>query len=451
MFMHSQFRKNLRSLLFVAALTPIASNLFAQNTEAAENQLSISAQLRPRLEIRDGAFRPLLKNEKTAGLISERIRFGFDYSYKNTLEVKIVPQTVSIWGQANMVQGAENNGNRFALFEAWSKLKMDDNWSAKLGRQVISLDDERFFGELDWAQGGRAHDALSFQYQKNNINFRSFFAYNQNYKALYGNNLSNPTGNSYSTMDALPYKWMQTLWLGINLDKSNKLSFLFTNLGLQQAVTPIDSIVRYSQTLGLNYNHHNQKLDASIAAYYQGGRNITGTKTNAYMLAGYLGASLNKNWQIGLGSDFVSGNDVGVAQTKNTAFNPYFHTGHKFYGAMDYFYSGNGHKNVGLSDTYLRFNYKNDKGLGLIFAAHQFITPNTVKTSTITYKNDLGQEFDFTISQKLNKFASLSGGYSFYVGTPTLNYLKSTIGAKDYQQWGWLSLNITPTLIKTKF
>lgn len=438
------------SLSLLATLSSL-SLLKAQQTTEADNQFTISAQLRPRLEIRDGAFRPLLPHENTAALISERIRLSLNYQYKNQLEISISPQTVGIWGQANMVQGAENSGNRLSLFEAWSKLNLSSRWNIKLGRQVISLDNERFFGELDWAQGGRAHDALSVQYRHNKTDLRGYFAYNQNYKTLYGNNLNNPSGNVYSTADALSYKWMQTLWLGLQLNKQSKLSLLATNLGLQNATAPKDTAIHFTHTVGANFSHQGNKLSANLAAYYQCGKNISGIKTSAVLVAGYIGTQLNKQWQLGLGTDVLTGNDLGVTQTKNKAFNPYFHTGHKFYGSMDYFYAGNGHQNVGLSDTYLSVGFKSINGLAISVTAHQFFTPNAVKSDFYSYHRDLGQEIDVMLSFKINKFSSLSGGYSSYFTTPTLSFLKTTLTAKPYQQWAWVSINVNPTLLRSKF
>jgi hypothetical protein len=445
--MFTSLQKQKKFLLLLLA----ATGLQIGNSMAQDNQLSVSAQLRTRIELRDGSFRPLLPNERPAALISDRVRLSINHQYKDILEVKIVPQTVSIWGQANMVQGVENSGNKLALFEAWSRLRLAENWAIKMGRQVISLDDERFFGELDWAQGGRAHDALSIQYKQAKIDLRGYFGYNQNYKALYGNNASNPTGNLYNTTDALPYKWMQTVWLGYQVSKQTKLSFLINNLGLQQSLVVTDTLVRYQQTYGTTLNYQGKKIGSQVAAYFQGGRNINGVTTQAYMLSAQVNGIINPKWSIGLGSDLMSGNDLGFAQNKNTAFNPYFHTGHKFYGAMDYFYSGNGHKNTGVSDTYLNIGFQASPAFNAKLSAHQFFTPNRVKNINTTFKSDLGQEIDITLSHKFNKFAALSGGYSFYLASPTLNYLKNTVLAKPYQNWAWMSLNITPTLVSTKF
>ena len=436
------------SSLFLLA----TKKLSAQSTDSIKNELTIAAQIRPRFEMRDGAFKPLNKNEKPATLISQRSRITIDYVYKNVLSIRISPQSVSIWGHANTVQGVENSGNRIGIFETWAKLQISKNWNLKMGRQVISLDDERFFGELDWAQGGRAHDALAIQYEKNKFNVKGFLAYNQNYKSLYNNNINNPAGNLYSTNDAFSYKLMQTIWTGFTVGKKSTLSFLVTNLGLQHA----DSITAnpttfYSQTFGANYMGKGKKITGNVSAYFQSGKNNLGNTTEAYLLAASVNYPFTKKWNAGLGSDWVSGNKVGIPQTNNRSFNPYFHTGHKFYGAMDYFYVGSSHKNAGLSDNYISLQYKPEKNNIIQVAIHQFFSTAKVVSGTKSISKNLGQEMDFSYSHKLNSFSNIVGGYSFFLPTSTLKYLKNSSVDNRFPQWAWLSINITPTILKNYY
>lgn len=438
-------------LFFIFAFSATA---IAQNFGTTENKLDVGVQFRPRLEFREGAFRPLNKGEKPAALISQRTRIAVDYQYEDKLSIRISPQNVSVWGQGNMVQGVENSGNRMSLFEAWAKLNLSPTWNLKMGRQVISLDDERIFGELDWAQGGRAHDAVAIQMQNNDVEFKGFFAFNQNYGMNYGNNINNPAGNYYNTQDAFPYKWMQTLWAGFALDSQSKISLLATNLGLQNYSSENpgqDTSTYFTQILGANYFFTGDAVKGQLSGYYQGGKDQKGTKMNAYLFSAALDYGFHPGWQIGVGSDLLSGNDVGSTADENKAFNPYFHTGHKFYGGMDYFYVGNAHGNVGLSDTYLKLNYKNNKGLSLGAVFHQFFTPNNISLGSESYSKNLGQELDFTFGYTLNKFASLVGGYSFYLNTSTVDYLKNVADAGGYQQWAWLSVNITPRIFSAKW
>ena len=225
-----------------------------------------------------------------------------------------------------------------------------------------------------------------------------------------------------------------------------------TNLGVQNASSSLDSAKTiFSQTYGANYFGNGEKWSGNVSAYYQGGKGIKDVKNQAYLIAASVNYKIDDNWNIGVGSDFVSGNDINETSGKNHAFNPLFHTGHKFYGSMDYFYSGNGHGNVGLSDTYLKVNYKGKQGYNINLAVHQFATPNQIKDIFKTYKSNLGQEVDLTVSYKLNKFAAIMGGYSFFINSPSLSYLKNVPNSQKYQQWGWVSINITPTLFHTKF
>ncbi|HMZ46128.1 MAG TPA: alginate export family protein [Chitinophagaceae bacterium] len=451
----SSAKIDLKSSVLIIFSLIFSFSAISQTTDSSVNNLKVQIQFRPKLEVRDGAFRPLAKKEEPAVLVSERIRLNINYSYKNIFTLKISPQTVGIWGQANAVQGVENSGNKIALFEAWTNFNLSNTWNIKLGRQVISLDDERFFGELDWAQGGRTHDALSFLYKKNNVNVKSYFAFNQNYKSLYNNNSYNPAGNLYNSNDAVPYKTMQTLWVGFNANAISTFSFLFTNIGLQQAanLNNTNAAVHQSQTFGINYFNAGKTTFGNLSAYWQTGKNIAGTKTQAFLLAGSIGYKFSNKTKIMVGTDWVSGNDIGQAKppTTNNAFTPYFHTGHKFYGNMDYYFAGNGHQNAGLSDSYLNLQCTPTKKLNATIAVHQFYTTNKISSQLKNYSKNLGQELDFSLQYKPNSFTSLSCGYSFYVTTPTIHYLKNTTGSKDYQQWLWLSLNVTPTLLISKF
>jgi hypothetical protein len=54
------------------------------------------------------------------------------------------------------------------------------------------------------------------------------------------------------------------------------------------------------------------------------------------------------------------------------------------------------------------------------------------------------------LSYVINKFTTLKGGYSCYLTTPSINYLKTPNVGPGYQQWAWLGLTVNPTLFKTK-
>lgn len=440
----------------LAGLSLLAHSPLSAEQGEIENQFSMDAQLRPRAEFRHGVFQPLpSKDSKPAALISQRTRFTLNYQYKNLLQVKITPQMVSVWGQENMNQGAASS-NALTFFEAYARLNLKPNSGFVIGRQVISLDDERFFGELDWAQGGRSHDAISYQLSRPKGEFKSYFSFNQNYREVYGNNLGNVSGNEFSPVGASSYKWMQTAWGQYNINDHHAISALIANIGFQDADQADGwegkAKTYFSPTMGINYKHQKDGWKVNLSVYYQTGKNAMGASTQAYLASIKMDKAINEKWAVGAGADLVSGNDIkSQSSSKNRAFIPYFGTNHKFYGFMDYYYAGNGHKGSGLVDLNAQASFQPTSKLQLSLVFHQFLSPNKIKSIDDTkFKQNMGQEIDLGINYDIHKFAKLMGGYSLYASSNTLDFLKNTPQATATQHWLWLSLNINPKLFEIK-
>ena len=132
----------------------LPSMAYTQNTEK-ENEFSMSMQIRPRAEYRNGAWFPRNEGVKAASSINNRARLSIDYK-RSDLEIKMSAQHVGVWGQDPQI---DKNG-RFVLNEAWAKLDFGHGLFAQLGRQALVYDDERILGGLDWNVAGRYHDAL---------------------------------------------------------------------------------------------------------------------------------------------------------------------------------------------------------------------------------------------------------------------------------------------------
>lgn len=143
---------------------------FSLAAHSARAQFSLSGQLRPRAELRDGYGILPAKGYKAAGFVSQRTRLMFNY-HASRIIFQTTVQDVRLWGQdASTI--SINDGNRLGLHEAWAELilfnKKDtsiksspfDYLALKVGRQELVYDDERLLGNLDWAQQGRRHDAL---------------------------------------------------------------------------------------------------------------------------------------------------------------------------------------------------------------------------------------------------------------------------------------------------
>jgi hypothetical protein len=131
------------------------------STNAAAQTFELSGQIRPRAEYRHG-YRSLIgDNVKPAFAVSQRTRLNLNYFSKQFNSV-ISIQDVRIWGDVASANKSDING--LMVHQAWGELFVTQKFSIKAGRQTISCDDQRIFGNSDWTQQSRSHDALLIKY-----------------------------------------------------------------------------------------------------------------------------------------------------------------------------------------------------------------------------------------------------------------------------------------------
>ena len=427
------------------AILPIVAGtmLFAQ-----ENEFDMSLQLRPRTEYRNGAYRPLQTGEEPAILTHNRTRLTMNYSNGDKLKMRVSLQNINIWGQANQVQPLDATNNNIGLFEAYADIKLSENMRTKIGRQMIALDDDRIFGTFDWHPAGRSHDALNISWKKQNTEVQTYFAFNQNYNTI--GNVNNPAGQYFSPENAQPYQHLQMIYAKYNFTPKHYLSVLANNIGFKDFKT--DNKTYNMQTIGANYFGNGNLWNVRLSAYYQFGETNVGRKTSATLLSAVVDYKINKPSKIGLGIDYLSGDNTNKpTQEATNIFNPLYGTHHKFYGIMDYFYAGNPHGNVGLLDTYVRYSSVINPKLSISAVGHFFNSGAKIYQNNQKKSNYLGSELDLSFNYNIMKNISLTGGYSNFFNTESLRYLKKTPNARGNQDWVWLSLNINPQIFKAKF
>lgn len=407
---------------------------YAQNDEK-ENEFSVSMQLRPRAEYRNGALTPREEGVSPTGFITNRARLSIDYK-RSALEMKMSAQHVGTWGQDPQI---DKNG-RFILNEAWAKLNFGEGFSAKIGRQSLVYDDERILGGLDWNVAGRYHDALKLGYANPNNEVNLILAFNQN------DDSRTSGGTYYNSSTGQPYKNMQTLWYHYKATNAPfGASILFMNLGLE-AGDATQERTRYLQTMGtyLTYNDNGLKLEGSF--YYQTGKNKSDKKVSAFMGSAQATYSFDTKWGAVASIDYLSGND-GSSSMYN-AFDPLYGTHHKFYGAMDYFYASSFVSGYapGLMDARIGAKLRSSKKVDMELNYHYFSTAKKVENLS----KSLGSEIDYQINWAVMKDVKLSAGYSFMRGTETMDVVKGG-NHKSWQDWGWLTLNINPRILFVKW
>lgn len=402
--------------------------------QTGENETSLSVQIRPRAEYRNGVLFPHSENNDPAGFITNRARISLNYQGQN-LMIKTSAQHVGVWGQDPQI----DQTGRFILNEAWARINFADNFFAQLGRQALVYDDERILGGLDWNVAGRWHDALKLGFENTNNKVHLILAFNQN-----GENRS----GTYYAPGAQPYKSMQTLWYqytAINIPIN--ISAIFMNIGQESGDVLTGTDVQNLQTLGTNLNYAPGDAKIGAAFYYQTGKTAAHVDVSAWMVALNLNYNFTSKWRASAGLDYLSGiKDNG---TKFTAFNPLYGTHHKFYGAMDYFYAST-FMNAGLMDIYAGVSFKPSTKLALSLNYHNFSITGDLSDGTENISKGLGSELDFQIDWTIMKDVKLMGGYSVMFGTKSMDVVKGG-DHTQWQDWGWLSLNINPRVFFAKW
>ncbi len=417
-------------LLLTLILFLFTTNIFSQ--------LTVDTDLRARFEYRHGFNNLFPDDADPAAFVTQRSRLNIGYEQEK-LKLYLSVQDVSTWGDTRQI--LLNDGNdSFSLFQAWGQIYLDQNWSLKAGRQVISYDDERIFGELDWAMQGRFHDAALIKYK------------NETFKADVGAAFSQEgqpnEGTGFNIEGFFTYKAMQYAYLKKSWENSSA-SFLFLNTGFQK-FTGVNNDepdgTFYSQTVGSYFTFPVSTINFAGSAYYQFGKADANTDLSAYQVS--LEATYKPGKILyGLGVELLSGTDQD-GDDKNKSFFPLYGTNHKFNGYMDYFYVGNHANNVGLNDLYGKVVFNTSPTSSLLLKGHYFVANADLTADEDKY---LGTEVDVVFKQQIIKNVKLNLGYSHMFASESMSLIKGGRPNDNTNNWGWAQLIINPNLFTTDF
>ncbi|MCM0667894.1 alginate export family protein [Flavobacterium tyrosinilyticum] len=407
--------------------------------EIQAQELDVNLQIRPRFEYRNGYKQLLQEGQKGTSQISQRSRLNFNYK-QDDLILKLTFQNTRTWGDVAPATVADKNG--VAVFEAWAQYNFTEKWSARMGRQVLSYDNQRILGEMDWAQQGQSHDALtvSFHDETQKLDFGG----------AYNSTAENVVQTPYTVAN---YKAMQYAWYHNQISEKLGASFLVLNTGYEftrNPNTPESKIlVDYMQTFGPYLTYKKDKIDTSFWLYGQTGKS-TDQQVSAWNAAANINYSITNSFKAGLGYEFLSGKDSNDGSTVIKSFNPIFGTNHGFNGYMDYFYVGNHLKNVGLQDIFIKLNYNVNKWQFALIP-HVFLAAADVVNVPLNEKMDsyLGTEIDATFGYNFKKDITLTGGYSQMFGSKTMEFIK-TGDAGHTNNWAWLMVSVNPRIFSWK-
>lgn len=402
--------------------------------EIQAQELDVNLQIRPRFEYRNGYKTLIPEGQKGTSQISQRSRLNFNYKQEDLI-VKLTLQNTRTWGDVAPTAVADKNG--VAVFEAWAQYNFTEKWSARMGRQVLSYDNQRIFGEQDWGQQAQSHDALTVSY------------HTESQKLDFGGAYNSTAENTFQTPYTVAnYKALQYAWYHNQFNEDLGLSFLLLNTGYEYANADAKLLVDYKQTFGPYLTYKTGKIDSSFWVYGQTGKS-TDLQVSAWNAAANFGYQITESFKAGLGYEFLSGKDSNDGSSVIKSFNPIFGTNHGFNGYMDYFYVGNHLNNVGLQDAFIKLNYNIEKWQfalmpHVFLAAADVVTPLNEKLDSY-----LGTEVDVTFGYNFKKDITVTGGYSQMFGSKTMEFIKNG-DASHTNNWAWLMVSVNPRIFSWK-
>jgi len=429
------------------------SLFFALVFYQADAQLTITGEIRPRFEFRNGYKRLPDSSTTPAYLTTQRTRLGFGYKIEK-INAKIAFQDIRTWGDEKLKEDVPS----VSIYEAWAEVTVCDSLWVKTGRQELVYDNERILSNNNWQQRAVTHDALLLKYRNKGWKIDLACAFNQSGDSLFWTNYPDVQGkNDVENTIKNNYKLLSFLFINKKFNDFN-LSMVALTDGFQKRN---DKDIMYNRnTAGATLKYNISGIGLTLRGYYQGGKDTAGTEISAYYLNpeifwGYKKAMFN------IGMEYVSGNDtIDKSQDQVKYFSLLYGTGHQFMGHMDYFTDiPKDTKKAGLIDYYLKTNYRLNEKTTLKADYHYFmLTTDITKTGEKTDKV-LGHEIDINCKYDITKDASVLFGYSLLLGTKSnvlvrkgaIKELPNNGGDEDMPgHWAFAMLTIKPVLFSGK-
>ncbi len=476
-----------KKILSQQDIDSLKSSLTLQNNDDVKNQsFTLSGQIKPRFEIRDGYGNKNIPSPQTvpAAFINQRTRLNFDYEYKNYVKVYTSIQDVRILG---MYDPRGLNGS-LQLFEAYVEPYINTNWQLRIGRQRIMLDSQRLFAENEWRVNASAHDGIKLSFENKKLKSLVFGAWNQSFERFYGTDFTNfSDSNSLNSLPAStqPTKiekswdnqWYKGLFvhnLVINLTEKLKLTTIQASDIFQEknsfittpSANPEKHFIRF--TNGGRIEFFKDSWYATFSGYLQSGKNRIGKQIRAFYLQPEIKYTQLNNFEIRMGAEIISG-DGNKQQLTNSIdgnFDALYGVAHRFNGFMDLFtnfYSGsyqngiasvgNHIKNQGLVNPYFFVSKKLNNKWEINSQNHAFFTQYNYKNTVDTYDKYLGIETDLLLKYTPNKITDIEIGYSYVFANKNLAAIKENNPNEKFAnpQWFYVQLKVTPTFFKTNF
>jgi len=388
------------ALLLLLVLPPLA--------EAQEsNEVTFGGQLRPRFESRtpvDGSWN---------SFTSMRVRAALDARLEGNVRIFIQLQDVRLFGEESNTL-ADYKADNFDLHQGFVELTDVPalGGSLRVGRQEMSLGEQRLVGAVNWTQQGRSFDGFRYTIPASSGLRVDLFAMKLREDTSEDHDWESSFAGAYGTLP-----------LGEN-GSLDLYGFVTTD-------TREDNGEEI--TLGGLWKGKAGPLDLRFEGSLQTGER-NGTDVSAFMVGAKAGAQLHESVTAALWYDYLSGDDdpnddeVGV-------FNTLFATNHAFYGLADYFLNIPVHTGgLGLKDAAVKFAFDLSTKTGLKVDFHNLRSAQEGGLSTQALANEL----DLTLTHRLSSALTAVGGYSY---VQAKDGIKELGRLSENAHWVYLMLN----------
>lgn len=368
-----------------------------------------------------------------------RARLGANIQPIENVKVYLQIQDARIFGEEKDATGSFNtisNTNNLDLHQGYLQLDkfLYDELTLKLGRQRLSYGSERIMGAVMWNNIGRIYDGGLMRYEIPEHRFDLF---------VMNTAETNIAPSAATPSDVKFVRDAGQLFSGLYYSSKYFADHQVDLFALHQldrniSVSGFNDLSRFTSGIYAKGSITNELFYEGDLAIQNGWKK--GNDIAAYLFAitaGYKFTDMPIS-SASISFERLSGTPAGDAKYKT--FEPPYATGHKFYGFMDYFINIPKHTDErGLQDIYARFIFHPYESVTANITLHNFTLAEKLNPPTVD-ETELGQEIDFVLNWKYNKYVSFECGGGLFVPG---KIMRSKYDGNDVAHWGYLTTMIT--------
>jgi hypothetical protein len=343
-----------------------------------------------------------------------------------------------VWGD----QGRFSQVGNLNFFELYVEPSLDKNFSVRMGRQALSLDNGRIFSAAPWGQQSRSHEGIRLLFKKR-FETDLTLAFTRPYKKHFDPAYSPVASHTYKFLFVhhLKYKFSNNM----TLTTINAMDiFRRANAGEKQNYLRITDGGRFEYSRG--------KIYGTVNAYYQYGQNAAAENLRAYYIQPEISVNTGKAL-FRLGAEILSGEKNNAPKGTSNSFVPLYGVAWKFMGNMNLFTRFPADvQDKGLLNPYFFTIYQAGNKLSLRSDAHLFYSqyPLVTEGRDIDGKY-LGFENDLSVNYKPIKGLEIIYGFSFTIAEKRMELLHKVIDSRKIPVWSYLMVSYTPGLFSRKW